>query len=112
MTALEYEGPGGALVAAEPVALAPGAYTETRITLTGIWTLVSPANLGINKLILSDPGAAGGMFWSLDATLAGLSTVAGTLIPQGGAWVFDPPVPTNAVYVKGPNGSTLTVQVA
>jgi hypothetical protein len=95
--------------AASCIPLAGYPYTETTVTVTGgAWTLIAAANAARRRLVVGDATGLA-CLWSHNA-----SPVSGEGFPfstssQGGSWVFDDPISTNAVYVKCTTGGVVTV---
>ncbi len=101
--------PGGARIAPQAVARPPRAYVETTVTIAaGVWTQVFAGSVTAQKVIVSDTAGLGCVF-SLNAIPAVGEGVLFSATGTPGFYVFDDPVPTNAVSVACQAAGVLTV---
>ena len=103
---------GGARVAPQATARPPRAYAETTLSLAaGVWTPVFAGSPTAQKVILSDTAGLG-CAWSLNPAPAAGEGVTFSAAATPGFYVFDDPVPTNALYVACQAAGVLTVVTA
>ena len=101
--------PGGARIAPQAVARPPRTYVETTVMVpAGVWTQVYAGSATAQKVIVSDTAGLGCVF-SLNAMPAAGEGVLFSASGTPGFYVFDDPVPTNAVSVACQAGGVLTV---
>jgi hypothetical protein len=91
-----------------PVSPSVAAWSEGTLSISAnTWTQVAAASPVRKQLLIGD--AVGlGCVWSFNSSPALNEGFPFSLTGQGGSWVFDNPVATNAVYIRCATSGTIT----